>query len=139
MKKKILYVEDDEDTRILVKEILEEEGYEVTVAANGEEGLSKLEKEGADLVLLDIITPGMSGWDVFEKIRRIYMIYEEYGLHVCEKMKETSPLVKVAFISILPITEDRLAKLRKYGVSDYIMKPFDNEELVRRIRRILGS
>ncbi len=138
MTKKILYVEDDEDTRVLVKRVLEGEGYEVIVAADGIEGISRLEKEGADLVLLDIITPGMSGWDVFEKIRKTYRIYEEQGLHVYEKMKSTSPAVKVAFISIIPVTEKRMNELHKLGVSDYIMKPFNNEELVRRIRRILG-
>lgn len=138
MPKKILYVEDDEDTRILVKRVLEKEGYEVIVAADGEEGLSKLEHEGADLVLLDIIIPFISGWDVFERIRKTYRIYEEHGLHIYEKMRDASPSVKVAFISIIPVTEERLSELREYGVSDYIMKPFDNEELIRRIERILG-
>ena len=55
MGKRILYVEDDEDTRNLVKEILEKEGYEVATACNGKECLSSLEKEKPDLLLLDMM------------------------------------------------------------------------------------
>ena len=134
MSKRILYVEDDEDTRILVKRILEKEGYCLITANNGGECLNRLKKEKPDLLLLDMMLPDMSGWDVFNKILN-------YGRHYREdhKIEDKSPFVKVAFLSVIPISGERLIKLRKYGVSDYIMKPFDNNDLVRRIDKILKN
>ena len=121
MAKKILYVEDDVDTQNLVKMILEKEGYLVEVVCDGRECLSKLSKEKPDLVLLDLMLPDMSGWDVFDKITTT----------------RGYPPVKIAFLSAIPAPQERLIKLRSYSVSDYIMKPFDNEDLVRRIAGIL--
>jgi len=132
MGKRILYVEDDEDTRNLVKEILEKEGYEVATACNGKECLSSLEKEKPDLILLDMMLPDMSGWDIFNKILSYGRRYRaEHRIH------DKTPLVRVAFLSVIPVSEERLIKLREYGVLDYIMKPFDKEDLIRRINRIL--
>lgn len=128
----ILYVEDDEDTRNMVKGVLEKRGYTVVTACDGRECLSKLGREKPDLVLLDMMLPDMSGWDIFNKILNLGRKYRaEY------KIEDNSPFVKVAFLSVIPISGDRLVKLRKYGISDYIMKPFDNEDLVRRIADIL--
>ena len=68
MSKRILYVEDDVDTRILVKRILEKKGYYVITASSGEECLNRLKIETPDLLLLDMMLPDMRGWDVFNKI-----------------------------------------------------------------------
>lgn len=70
MSEKILYVEDDEDTRNLVRMVLKSDGYDVVTAHNGEEGMEKLEENGIGLVILDIMLPDMSGWDIFGKIRK---------------------------------------------------------------------
>ncbi len=70
MSEKILYVEDDEDTRNLVRMVLKSDDYDVITAYNGEEGLKKLEENGIGLVILDIMLPDMSGWDIFGRIRK---------------------------------------------------------------------
>jgi DNA-binding response OmpR family regulator len=67
-KKRILIVEDEEDERLLYKEELEKEGYEVLVASNGKEGVSLVEKEELDLVILDLRMPEMDGLESLGKI-----------------------------------------------------------------------
>ncbi len=119
MTKKILHVEDDEDICNLVKLLLEEQGYKVITAFNGKEALDKLKEDRIDLVLLDVILPDMSGWDIYQKIR------------------ETFHPVKVAFLSVMPISDNELTNLKDEGIFDYITKPFDNEDLVRRVRNII--
>ena len=123
MTHKILYVEDDEDTRFLVKGLLESKGYEVNTAPNGAKGLQKLGDNKFDLVLLDIMLPDTSGWDIFQKIRG----------------NPDNKDVKVIFLSVIPVSDERLETLKKSGVSDYIMKPFDNRDLIERIGKALGK
>jgi DNA-binding response OmpR family regulator len=120
---KILYVEDDDDTRNLVGMILKSHGYDVVTAYNGREGLKKLEENDIDLVILDIMLPDTSGWDIFQKIRK----------------NPKNNDMKVAFLSVIPISKERLEALKKSGVEDYIMKPFDNDDLLRRVSEILGG
>ncbi|MCK4491421.1 MAG: response regulator [Candidatus Altiarchaeales archaeon] len=121
MAKTILYVEDDEDTRNLVKMVLQSKGYDVITAYNGKEGLKKLKENDVDLVILDIMLPDTSGWDIFGRIRK----------------NPDNRDVKIAFLSVIPISEERLGVLKKAGIKDYITKPFDNDDLVSRIDRIL--
>ena len=68
MAKKILVVDDEEDVRITVKTILEQQGYLVQEAENGKVALNLIEKQKFDLILLDVMMPEMSGWDVSTKI-----------------------------------------------------------------------
>jgi two-component system response regulator VicR len=132
MKKRILYVEDDDDTRDFVRKLLEKEGYIVDVASNGCDGLAKIAEVIPDLVILDMMLPDMSGWDVFNK-----MLTFEKNYCVEHKRNKSSPLMQVMFLSIIPISEARMEFLRAYGVSDYVMKPFDNAELLRRIKAVI--
>ena len=118
--KRILHVEDDRDTRDLVKILLENSGFEVISACNGKECFNILKNEKVDLVLLDIMLPDMSGWDIFQRIK---------------KMSVNRP--KVIFLSVIPTSEDRLKALKEEGVFDYINKPFDNKDLIERISRAL--
>ncbi len=119
-KQTVMVVDDEPDTVNLVKTILEREGYDIITANNGKECLEKLKDKNVDLVLLDIMMPGMSGWDVYEKIKKMYR----------------SDL-KVVFLTVLEATTKRREELAKEGIVDYITKPFDPEDLVRRIRMIL--
>ncbi|HVQ00804.1 MAG TPA: response regulator [Candidatus Thermoplasmatota archaeon] len=119
--KKIMVVDNEPDIVDLTRTVLELGGYTVIPSYSGEEALRKLEKEKVDLVLLDIMMPGMSGWDVFNRIKK--------------KNKE----VKVAFMSVLEISEKRKQVLLDEGLADYIMKPFDKETLLRHIDTILKS
>ena len=123
MAKKILYVEDDEDTRNLVRRILESKKFKVETAYNGKEGLRKLEENNIDLVLLDLMLPDTSGWDIYQKIK---------------KNPENKEL-KVVFLSVIPVSDERLDTLKKNGIEDYITKPFDNKDLVNRIKQALKN
>ena len=115
---KVMHVEDEPDTRKVVKEILEGEGYNVSSYPSGEKGVAAVKKEKPDLILLDIMMPGMSGWDAFKKIRNI------------------NKKAKVAFLSVLEVSPERLAKLKKEGISDYITKPFTATDLVKRVKKM---
>ncbi|MGV8162909.1 MAG: response regulator transcription factor [Candidatus Nanoarchaeia archaeon] len=116
--KRILYVEDNEDVADAVKLILNHQGFDTTTANCGKKGL-ELAREGFDLVLLDIMLPDMSGWDIYEKL------------------KDKSEHTKFAFLSAIPVSTERMAELKKAGVSDYIMKPFEKSDLIKRIKFIL--
>ena len=119
--KKIMVVDNEPDIVDLTRTVLELGGYTVIPSYSGEEALRKLEKEKVDLVLVDIMMPGMSGWDVFNRIKK--------------KNKE----IKVAFMSVLEISEKRKQVLLDEGLADYIMKPFDKETLLQRVDNILKS
>lgn len=95
--KQLLYVEDDENTFHAVKMLLETNGYKVNGAANGEEALEMITKENHDLILLDIMLPDMSGWDVFNAIHT------------------KQPMQKIAFLSAMPISEERSEVLAEEG------------------------
>ena len=113
--KKIMVVDNEPDIVDLTRTVLELGGYEVITAYSGEECLRQLEKEKVDLVLLDIMMPGMSGWDVFNRINK------------------KSSNIKVAFMSVLEISDKRKQVLLEEGLADYIMKPFDKDSLLDRI------
>lgn len=116
--KKILYVEDNQDTAEAVKIILGDAGFEADIAFSGKAGIKKAISCKYDLILLDIMMPDMSGWDVFEKL----------------KVKCKTNYV---FLSMIPISEERMQELRKSGIRDYITKPFEKGDLIRRINKIL--
>lgn len=117
--KRILYVEDDEDTAEAVRLILSRAGFEADLASTGKEGIKKAENGHFDLILLDIMLPDMSGWDIFKSLK---------------KRKNNS---KIIFLSVIPISVERKVELKKSGVSDYITKPFDKEDLIARIKKAL--
>ena len=118
--KKILYIEDHKDTADAVKIILACAGFHVTVAASGKAGISKALQGDFDLLLLDIMLPDMSGWDIFQTLQK------------------KLPHVRYIFLSALPITEERRRELRRAGVFDYITKPFKKDDLVNRVRKVLS-
>lgn len=117
--KRILYVEDNQDTADAVKIILTHAGFKAEIANNGKDGIV-LAKKGFDLILLDIMLPDMSGWDIFAKLK-------------------PGSKAKFAFLSAIPVSSERMAELRKSGVSDYITKPFTKVDLINRIEKMLGK
>ncbi len=120
-KKRILHVDDEADTLAVVKTILEKEGYEVVSAINGSKALKDVKLNNFDLLILDIMMPDMSGWDLFTRISKIKSTY------------------KVIFLTVLEISEARLQELKGHGVKDYITKPFDRDELVKRVKKVIES
>ncbi len=120
-KKRILHVDDEPDTLEVVKTILEKEGFEVESVESGKGALDKVTLDSFDLILLDIMMPDMSGWDLFTRIGEIKKGY------------------KVIFLTVLEISESRLKQLKEHGVRDYITKPFDRKELVARVKKAISS
>lgn len=116
---KILIVDDEPDTVELMKSILEQHGFKITFAYNGKQCLKKIGTDKPDLVLLDIMMPETSGWDVYGKIRKI-----NKGL-------------KVVFVSVIEISDERKETLKREGISDYIMKPFTRDELVSKVKAVI--
>jgi CheY-like chemotaxis protein len=121
MTKKIMVVDDEESLIELVKAVLEHEGFDVIPAMNGEECLEKLGMVKPDLILLDMMMPGMSGREVCEKIRE----------------NPSTKDMKIAFLTVAKFSDVGKDSLKKMNVLDYITKPFDNEDLVRRVKKLV--
>jgi len=119
IKKRILHVDDDDDVRVIIKMILEKEGYEVVGAHLGKEALKILKHEKFDLLLLDIMMPDISGWELFNLV------------------KEATPDINVVILSIIKIDQEKINDLKKLGLKDYITKPFARQDLVDRINKII--
>ena len=117
VKRKILYIEDNQDTANAVKIILGNVGFDVDLALTGDEGLKKIAQSQYDLILLDIMLPDMSGWDIYGMIK--------------SKVKS-----KYAFLSAIPVSSERMMQLQKEGVTEYIVKPFTKKDLVMKINRM---
>lgn len=114
---KILVVEDEKQIARFVELELKHEGYEVMVSGNGREALEWIADETFDLVLLDIMLPGLNGYEVCRRIRR------------------TSE-VPIIMVTAKDGTEDEVLGL-DLGADDYITKPYSTEILLARIRRLL--
>ena len=119
-KETILIVEDDEDIRQLLSFNLDAAGYGVLTASTGREGLDLARRHVPDLVLLDIMLPGMSGFDV------------------CKELKRASETAGMPVIMLTAKGEevDRVVGL-ELGADDYVVKPFSPRELLLRIRAVL--
>ena len=115
---RVLVVEDDQDINNLLCTILRDGGYESQAAFSGSEGLLWAERENFDLVLLDLMLPGMDGFAVLEHIRG----------ESCE--------TPVIFLTALGAVADKVKGLRG-GAEDYIVKPFEPVELLARIEVVL--
>lgn len=117
MSKKILIVEDEIEIRDIVARYLENSNFTVYIAKDGFDGLALFEEVSPDLVILDVMMPGISGFDVLENIRRI----------------STVPII------MLTAKQEEIDRLNGFdmGADDYISKPFSVKELVKRVEVIL--
>ena len=113
----VLVVEDDRNIAELLQLYLEKEGYAVTVAADGGQGLSKFRAIQPDLVLLDVMMPVMDGWAVCRAIRN----------------ESKTPII---MLTAKGETDDKVHGL-KAGADDYITKPFEMKEVLARIEAVL--
>ena len=113
----VLIVEDDRNIAELLQMYLEKEGYAVTTANDGGQGLSKFRAIKPDLVLLDVMMPVMDGWSVCKAIR-------------------TESQTPVIMLTAKGETEDKVNGL-KIGADDYITKPFEMKEVLARIEAVL--
>ncbi len=121
-KRKVLVIDDNEQNLELTSEILSNAGYETLSASSGIEGFNVLQKYRPDAILLDIMMPGMDGYEFCEELgnRNIYNI-------------------KIIFLSAKAGLDDKVKGLNKLGVHDYITKPFNASELVARMDILFRS
>lgn len=122
-KNKIMFVDDQEHMQELVKGILERAGYSVIIASSGPECLEKLKKVKPDLILMDVMMPGMTGKQTIEKIR------------ANPKTKD----FKIAYLTVTRSVGFEKNTMKKLDVLDYITKPFDREDLVKRVKKMLAE
>lgn len=118
--KRILVIEDSELMQQMISDVLGKEGYDVYSAYSGEEGLAKVSIVKPDLIILDIVMPGMSGFDVCRILRA----------------DESNNLIPIIMITAQVNEDDKLVGL-ELGADDYIIKPFNNREIVSRVRNTL--
>ena len=114
---RILIVEDEESYSEPLAYMLKKEGYEAFVAATGPEGIDTFERGGADLVLLDVMLPGMSGVDVCRELR------SRSGVPIIMLTAKDSEIDKVVGLEM--------------GADDYVTKPYSGRELLARIKAVL--
>lgn len=115
---RILLVEDEKDLAGIIKQGLEEHGYSVDMAHDGEEGLYMAENYPVDIIILDIMLPIMSGLDILKTIR---------------KNEINTPVI---MLTAKDTVKDKIGGLDR-GADDYLTKPFDFDELLARIRALL--
>lgn len=118
---KLLVVDDVQTNVLLLKALLGKEGYGILVANNGQEALEVIRNENPDLILLDVMMPGMDGFEVAERLKS-----EEF---CCE--------IPIIFLTALDDTQS-IVNGFKLGVGDFISKPFRKEELMVRIKHQLS-
>ena len=117
MNEKILLVEDEEKVRKIVSSYLEEAGFEVEIASDGNTALEKVLAEPPDLLILDIMLPGIDGWEIAEEVRNYFEL-------------------PILMLTARSDEDDRVKGFEK-GADDYLVKPFSPRELVARVRAIL--
>ncbi|MBO5028152.1 MAG: response regulator transcription factor [Muribaculaceae bacterium] len=118
MSDRILLVEDDSTLAMIVSETLQRDGFEVSTAVNGEEGLHKFTRSGADLIVADVMMPRMDGFEMGRRIRQI-------DRHV-----------PILFLTAKSEIED-IVEGFELGGNDYLKKPFKMLELIVRIKALL--
>jgi DNA-binding response OmpR family regulator len=116
--RKILIVEDERDILDLVTHYLEKEGFRVRSATDGPAGLSAARQERPDLIILDLMLPGMD------------------GVEICRRLRQTSEQLPIVMLTARDAEVDRVLGL-ELGADDYITKPFSPRELVARVKAIL--
>ena len=120
MSKEILIVEDEPGVVVAIQFLMEQQGHNVLVAERGEDALDLIYKYKPDLVLLDIMLPGISGWEVCEIIR----------------LNPDCRNIKIAFLTARG-DESEIARGLALGADAYITKPFSNDQLVAKVNAIL--
>lgn len=120
-KKMIMVVDDEYLLAKTVQELLEKAGYSVITASSGAQALATLRKTKVDLVLVDILMPSMSGLELVKAIR------------ANRELKD----LKLAFLSVVNFSQEQMKNIKKLNILDHIQKPFDNEDLIRRVNKML--
>ncbi|MBU0661954.1 response regulator [Candidatus Micrarchaeota archaeon] len=118
---KIMVVDNEKAIVEMLRTMLGLEGHEVVPAYSGKECLQKLRRGKVDLVILDVMMPGMSGWDVFQRIR--------------EGDKKTP----IMFLTVMFAPKGQIAAFMKEGLCAYVTKPFGRKELLNTVKRCIAK
>ncbi|WP_311492806.1 response regulator transcription factor [uncultured Anaerococcus sp.] len=118
MNNKILILDDEDPIRQFMKINLDYQGYQTVEAASGEEALRIFDEEQPAVAILDIMLPGISGYEV------------------CEKIRDKSPMTGIIMVSAKSQDIDKILGLEK-GADDYIIKPFNPQELILRVKSLM--
>lgn len=119
--KTVLFIDDNPVDRTLMERLLTKCGITVILAANAKEGLALAEEHVPDLILLDILLPGIS------------------GIEVCKKIKSKPATAKIPIIFYTSIdTPKHLIDYESYGAVDYLQKTMSSETLIRQVKNALG-
>ena len=121
--RKVVVIEDEPAMIQLVTLILQNRGYTVIGASGGPEGLERIAEEEPDLVLLDLMMPGMNGWDVYQQM----------------KADDIMKSIPVIIVTAKAQNIDKVLGLHIAKVQDYITKPFSPAELLKSIGKVLGE
>lgn len=117
MKNKILIVDDERNIVELVRLYIEKEGFEAVCAYSGNEALEKFREENPDLIVLDLMLPGIDGWQICREVRKVSQ-------------------VPIIMLTAKSDTFDKVLGL-ELGADDYMTKPFDPKELLARVKAVL--
>jgi DNA-binding response OmpR family regulator len=121
--KRVVVIEDDPEMIELVKLILAKDGYDVVGSDNGRDGLNLIEEHQPNAVLLDLMMPGMDGWEVYQSMK-------------AHDMMKTIPVI---IITAKAQSIDKVLGLHIAKVDDYITKPFSPSELLNSVRRVIAN
>ena len=114
----MLLVEDEENIALGIKFNLEAEGFEVVAAADAATALTEIRQANFDLVILDIMLPGVSGYSI------------------CESIRETDSTIPILFLSARTLPEDK-SRGFDVGGNQYLTKPFELDELLSRVKNLI--
>jgi CheY-like chemotaxis protein len=118
--KKILIVEDSKKTGLVLKEVLDKMGYSAILVNDGVQGIATARREKPDLILLDLLLPKVSGFDV------------------CLTLKKDNATRNIPIIIISTMyTQENIDKLKVYGAVNFLKKPYQLEDLLKEIKRNL--
>lgn len=117
MLEKILVIDDDPLLLTLIQQSLEQDNYTVTTAQGGEEGLKLMEKIKPDLIILDVMMPGVSGWEICDRVRKT----------------STIPIIMLTARG----SQNDIVRGLQSGADDYLVKPFHQAELLARVSAVL--
>ncbi len=123
MAHRVLVIDDEQDIRRLISLILESAGYEVVQAANGLEGLERLEQEQFHALVLDIMMPEMDGWEVCRQVR-------------CRPQSKDLP---VLILTVRGQPLDRVIGMEVVHADEYLTKPFERRVLLETVNRLVAG
>ncbi len=122
MARRILAVDDESDVVLIVKTALQSEGYEVETAGNGFDALAACRDQRPDLILLDVMMPGMSGFDVMRELKN-------------DDKTASIPIIMLTGVS----ERKKIQEALMGGTQYYIVKPFDIQELLDKVADVLAA